>query len=130
MKKENISNNVVIESIESSNSELILLKSEVERLISENKKLQQELNQLKNPKLEKVLLSDETIIAELQLSRLKQKAFAGELTLEEIKKYDLLVKNKKLAEGNPTIIADYKKLPENVSEDELVLIASNLTNEE
>jgi len=130
MKKENISNNVVIESIESSNSELILLKSEVERLISENKKLQQELNQLKNPKPEKVLLSDETIIAELQLSRLKQKAFAGELTLEEIKKYDLLVKNKKLAEGNPTIIADYKKLPENVSEDELVLIASNLTNEE
>ena len=130
MKKENISNNVVIESIESSNSELILLKSEVERLISENKKLQQELNQLKNPKPEKVLLSDETIIAELQLSRLKQKAFAGELTSEEIKKYDLLVKNKKLAEGNPTIIADYKKLPENVSEDELVLIASNLTNEE
>ena len=60
---------------------------------------------------------------------IKQKAFAGELTLEEIKKYDLLVKNKKLSEGSPTIIADYKRLPENVSEDELVLIASKPINE-
>jgi len=49
-----------------------------------------------------VNLSDEEIIAELQLQRLKTKAQHSELTLEETKKFDLLVKNKRLAQGSAT----------------------------
>lgn len=47
-------------------------------------------------------LTDEEVIAELQLQRLKTKAQHSELTLEETKKFDLLVKNKRLAQGNAT----------------------------
>ena len=103
-------------------------------LLEENKKLQLEINKLREaarPKpASKLILSDEELIAQLQLERIKFKALEQELTLEEIKKYDLLVKNKRLAEGNPTVVADYKKLPENVSEEELIQIASGQIKEE
>lgn len=128
MKRKNTSKDVV-ESITAENIELTLLRQEVERLSLENNALKNEIELLKKPKPEKIMISDETIIAEIQLARIKEKAFAGELTLEEIKKYDLLVKNKKLAEGSPTVIADYKKLPENINEDDLILIASKPINE-
>lgn len=127
-KRKNTSKEVVV-SVAAENIELTLLRQELERLTSENDSLKNEIKLLKKPKAEKIAISDETVIAEIQLAMIKQKAFAGELTLEEIKKYDLLVKNKKLSEGSPTIIADYKRLPENVSEDELVLIASKPINE-
>lgn len=42
-------------------------------------------------------MSDEELIADLQLRILAERAKKGELNLEEIKRYDLLVKNKKLA---------------------------------
>lgn len=73
----------------------------------------------------KTIASDEENIAELQLLRLKQKAENGELTLEEVKKFDLLVKNKRLAQGNPTtIIPDYTSLPENTPRKHLLKLAS------
>ena len=53
-------------------------------------------------------ISDEEIIAEQQLERLKQKAKTAELTLEEVKKFDLLVKNKRLAQGASTSNGEYK----------------------
>lgn len=107
-------------------------------LLEENKRLQLELNELKN-KIEnnskkkeqaiKLIITDEELIAQVQLERLKYKAMEQELTIEEIKKYDLLVKNKRLVEGNSTFNADYKKLPDNVSDEELVQIAATPVKE-
>ena len=105
-------------------------------LLEENKKLQLEINKLKEaakPKTvaaPRLILSDEELIAQLQLERIKFKALEQELTLEEIKKYDLLVKNKRLAEGNATVVADYKKLPDNVSDADLLQIASGQIKED
>lgn len=68
-------------------------------------------------------ISDEEMIALRQLESLKLTAMSRDLTLEELKKYDILVKNKRLAQGNPTTIdADFQKLPENT--DELKKLAS------
>jgi cell division septum initiation protein DivIVA len=107
-------------------------------LLDENKRLQLELNELKN-KIEqnakkketpiKLIVTDEELIAQVQLERLKYKALEQELTIEEIKKYDLLVKNKRLVEGNSTFNADYKKLPDNVTDEELIQIAATPVKE-
>lgn len=101
-----------------------IIKEQNDILKKEIIDLKKQIELLKRPKAEKLILSDETIIAELQLGHIKTKAMLGELTLEEIKKYDLLVKNKKLSEGNPTVITDYKRLPENIEEKDLILLAS------
>ncbi len=75
-------------------------------------------------------ISDEEEIAEIQLQKLKAKSNLGELTLEEVKKYDLLVKNKRLAQGNATMIPDYQKLPSNTSKKELIQLAAYKNSEE
>lgn len=65
-----------------------------------------------DPGVQRLQISDEEMIAELQLNRLKEKSQIGALSLEDVRIFDLLVKNKRLAQGNPTTIdADYKKLP-------------------
>jgi hypothetical protein len=63
---------------------------------------------LHSPNSPNQALSDEEIIAEQQLDRLKQKAKISELTLEEVKKFDLLVKNKRLAQGASTSNGEIK----------------------
>lgn len=68
-------------------------------------------------------VTDEEIIALRQLESLKITAMTRDLTLEEIKKFDLLVKNKRLSQGSPTTIdAEYEKLPSNT--DDLKKLAS------
>lgn len=77
-----------------------------------------------------LVLTDEEIIAEFQLKALKAAAMTRDLTLDEVKRYDLLVKNKRLAQGNATTIdGSTKKLPANLSVGELMQIASNKTKE-
>lgn len=107
--------------------ELSVLKIQNELLLEENKRLQQEINTLTSSKQSKLKIdySDEEIIAHMQLERLRMKAMEQELTLEEIKKYDLLVKNKRLSEDKSTINADYKKLPENIDDESLIQIAAS-----
>lgn len=57
-------------------------------------------------------IPDEEIIALQQLESLKLISASRDLTLEEIKKFDLLVKNKRLSQGSPTTIdAEFEKLP-------------------
>lgn len=54
-------------------------------------------------------ISDEEVICDLQIARLKERSLQQELTLEETKKLDLLIKNKRLAkEQSTTIVADSK----------------------
>lgn len=60
---------------------------------------------------DKIIISDEEQIASGQLRLLKQKAEAGELTLDDIKRFDILVKNKRIAQGgNPTLDAKHNVL--------------------
>lgn len=73
-------------------------------------------------------MSDEELIADIQLRKLAEKAKFQELNLEEIKRYDLLVKNKRLAQGKATQIEGSKKTELPASK--LLEIASKKTAEE
>ncbi len=73
-------------------------------------------------------VSDEELVARVQLERLKNKAMVTTLSLEEIKIFDLLVKNKRLAEGKSTVNTDSTKLPDNMSSKDLSKIAQKHTS--
>lgn len=75
----------------------------------------------------RLILSDEEVIADIQLQKLKDNARMRELTLDEIKKFDLLVKNKRLAQGNATTI-NADKLPKDTSKEKLLQIAAKKPN--
>lgn len=76
-------------------------------------------------------LADEELISSAQLERLKNAALNRELSLEEVKKFDLLVKNKRLAQGEATTIdANYRSLPANIQKTELIRIASRKAKED
>jgi hypothetical protein len=81
-------------------------------------------------KVQPVMLTDEEEISLMQLSKLKEIAKKRQLTLDEVRMFDLLIKNKRLAQKDPTLIADYKKLPDNLPKDKLLLIAGSETKKE
>jgi hypothetical protein len=102
--------------------------------LSDNKKLQQEVDHLKElivnsvPLLENcktIIKSPAEIICELQIERLQEDAMARKLTLEETKQLDLLIKNKRLLNGDSTIInGNAKRLDKkNISDAELISLA-------
>ena len=64
------------------------------------------------------------MICRAQIDRLEQRSQNGELSLEDVKKLDLLVKNQRLTEGKSTMNADYVKLPENATKKQLLNIAT------
>lgn len=72
--------------------------------------------------VEVLAISEEEEIAQLQLEFLKKKARAGELTLEEVKKFDLLVKNKNLSK---TPQEKEGALPKNMGKSRLIAIANS-----
>lgn len=76
-----------------------------------------------------LMVTDEEEIALRQLQKLKDAAKMRELTLDEIKKFDLLVKNKRLAQGDATNI-NTEKLPKSLAKDQLLQIAQKKTKEE
>lgn len=70
-----------------------------------------------------VLASDEIVIIDIQIRKLKEATQNREMTLDEVKKLDLLIKNKKL------LMADQKpqkkdELPRDVTPTQLLAIAS------
>lgn len=69
-------------------------------------------------------MTDEELIADIQLRKLKEQAQSRDLNLDEIKKFDLLVKNKRLAQGNATVIESQKTHLQALSKSELIQIAS------
>lgn len=70
-------------------------------------------------------ISDEEHIAEIQLQKLKENSRTRELTLDEIRKFDLLVKNKRLAQGSATEIEGKAKgLPKGLPTSRLIELAS------
>lgn len=117
------------------------LENEIKNLLTTNLYLQEQLNKKEEevkhlqklledcvPLLDephKLLLTEEEEISLLQLERLKAISLERQLTLDEVKMFDILVKNKRLAQKNPTLIADYKKLPENLTTQKLLSIATS-----
>jgi hypothetical protein len=76
-----------------------------------------------------IALSDEEVIADIQLNKLKDAARTRELTLDEIRKFDLLVKNKRLAQGNATTIDGKVNSMKQLGTSELIKIASTKIEE-
>lgn len=80
---------------------------------------------------ELIIKSTEQAICEMQIERLKEASMNRNLTLEETKRLDLLVKNLILAkEANKEIKPDYKYLPEGITEATLISIAASGSSEE
>lgn len=76
-----------------------------------------------------IQMTDEELIADIQLRKMCEKAKGQVLSLEDVKIFDLLVKNKRLAQGNPTTIDGKKGLPE-LPSSKLIQIASQKKSEE
>lgn len=74
-------------------------------------------------------MSDEELIADLQLRILAERAKKGELNLEEIKRYDLLVKNKKLAREKE-VPEKPRDVTDSLPTSELLKIATHKKTEE
>lgn len=68
-------------------------------------------------------ISSEEEICELQIERLRQAALSRDLTLEEAKRLDIFVKNKRLAQDQSTINVDGKRLE--ISDAQLLQIAES-----
>ena len=109
---------------EFANSQQLLL----ERLVTENKALvskvrhlEEMLKALPTPRLQTDTQDGEVICME-QLSILRNKSANRELTLEETKKLDILVKSLKLLKEESSVPAQYLDLS-NAEEAELVAIA-------
>jgi vacuolar-type H+-ATPase subunit I/STV1 len=115
---DNIDINVLRRRVAELEKHNVALQLTIDKFTSELSKKDEEISHLQSmlgasvpllhvPNLSQAV-SDEEIIAEQQLDRLKQKAKTTELTLEEVKKFDLLVKNKRLAQGASTSNGEYK----------------------
>lgn len=108
--------------------------STLTKVLEENQKLKEEIQHLKLllsgavpviSNLEPTKLDDEELICIMQIQRLKDLAQKRELTLDEVKKLDLLHKNLKLARGeNTVVVGKNKKDIKDVSEAKLIEIAA------
>lgn len=111
----------------------IALSQVIDSLLKQNETKEEEISHLKamlgktvpvigeNPIA--INITDEELIADIQLRKLKEQARSRELTLDEIRKFDLLVKNKRLAQGNATEI-EGRSLPKQLPKNQLLQIAS------
>ena len=110
----------------------IALSQVVDSLLKQAEQKEEEIAHLKSMlsktvpiigEVVKIDPSDEEVIAEIQLRKIRENARIRDLTLDEIKKFDLLVKNKRLAKGDATVI-ESNKLPENLTKKDLLKIAT------
>jgi hypothetical protein len=74
-----------------------------------------------------LFITDEEIIALQQMDRFKRISEERQMTLEEIKSYDLLVKNKRLAQKQPTVIPYSSEPKKELTKVELISIAESTT---
>lgn len=101
-------------------------------LLEKNKELTQEIIKLKQllttPVVERVILTPEEALIETQIQFIHERSYTTELTLEEVKKLDLLIKNKKIIkeqQNEITIQAESKNLDKkDYSNIELIQLAS------
>lgn len=104
----------------------------IEQLINQNQTLRDKLTALESVVAftggAQSIMSEEEIICVEQIRRLKAKSFERELTLDEVKRLDILVKNLRLIRGQSTDAIDHKDYSE-VKEAELVAIATGRQTE-
>jgi hypothetical protein len=110
------------------NAQYLALQASVEKI----NKLEEEITHLQQMlasmtplvgKTERIIKSPELCIVEAQIDILQNRALQKELTLEEVKVLDLLIKNKKLLSNEPTTINGTAKHKKDYSEDELLKLA-------
>lgn len=99
-------------------------------LLRDNKKLQAEIEHLKillsqDDNVEKIILTPEECLLEHQIKLLQEKGLSRELTLEETKKLDLFIKNKRLAKEQSTVISGEVKKIEKPDKYKLLELASS-----
>lgn len=109
--------------------------SEVQYQMIDAYQKQIDLLRRKNEQLEKLLMSKmdnvampltaEEIICIEQIDRIRHKSIKQELTLEEVKRLDLLVKNLKLIREESTVVINSKSSHEAIPEEDLVAIAQS-----
>lgn len=106
----------------------------ISKLEAEVSSLQKQLNApiQTDQNVSRIIVTAEEGICEQQINILQDRSFQRELTLEEIKKLDLLIKNKRLIKEQATMIpGDVKKPdPKNYSNAQLVQLASQVTKSE
>ena len=117
-----------------------VLETENVELRKENKALKETITKLfrkldnlpeeSKSNVVKLQLTPEQEILEMQIMRLQAISRERVLTLDETRKLDLHIKNKRLMEDKSTINADYKKVPEGITEKDLLEIAGNVEIEE
>jgi hypothetical protein len=107
---------------------IVLANQKIQELQAEVEHLKQLLTStvsiVQDSGIEKIIKSPELSIIETQIEILQNRALQKELTLEEVKVFDLLIKNKRLLSEEATTIHGEKKIKKNYSEAELVQIAS------
>lgn len=110
----------------------------ISTLIAKNTQLTQEVEHLKKMLLDsmpilsqenpvsKIILTPEEALIETQIQMIQDRSFNQELTLEDVKKLDILIKNKRLVkEQSTTIQGESKKVDKkNFSREDLIRIAS------
>lgn len=107
----------------------VALQKQIQQLENENKHLK-ELLSASVPLLEqptKIIVSPEEALIDNQINILELRGRNGtELTLEEVKKLDLLVKNKNLIKQQPTTIqGESKPFKGSLTKKELLTIAAS-----
>lgn len=112
------------------------LNTVMQKLIEKIAEHEEEISHLKSMLFKQadsgivIQMSDEELIADIQLRKMSDKAKSQVLSLEDVKIFDLLVKNKRLAQGNATNINDNKTLPAKLTPSTLMQIASQKKTEE
>lgn len=98
------------------------LEMELEKALSEIDSLKQLLSKVNVSGLA-LPVSDEEEIASIQIARLKNISKERQLTLEEVRIFDYLVKNKRLSKEDSTEIIATNELPKNLDKKQLIQIA-------
>lgn len=115
----------------------------ITNLLKEKKKMQDEIDHLKDllcstnqllptdNKVEKIIVTPEEDLIERQIYLIQQRGLERELTLEDTKKLDLLLKNKNLIkdENKPIAGESSKADKKNFTQAQLIQIASSKKND-
>lgn len=113
-------------------SKCLALNKTIDKLLSQLQLREEEISQLRSfiPQTSKIgeinlaPISDEELIADVQLRRLKDSALLRDLTLDETKKLDLFVKTKKISQNGQTLNTDKSELPKELPKAQLIHLAS------
>lgn len=83
---------------------------------------------IEDSRVERLIKTPELAIIEAQIQILQNRAMQKELTLEEVKTLDLLIKNKKLLSDEPTAINGSAKKKRTYTDAELIEKAKQIEN--